>query len=151
MWTYGAVIWVWSQESHLTNHAEITSGAAGDDTEQSASAMRGMHPATSAISNLYGENVTLTNDDGLWVIYGAEPESPALFQPPRDDPHPWRRYLYILALRSCGYNRNSKKWVGIWSNMHDVSCVLFSMMWAQIKCCSPSLYWAGGRNPRWIS
>ena len=51
---------------------------------QQASAMRGMHPAT---SNLYRENVTPANDEGLQAIYGAEPEPPALFQPPR------RRYL----------------------------------------------------------
>lgn len=59
-----------------------------------ASTMRRMHPATSATSNLYDENVTPTNDNGLEAIYGLEPEPPALFQPPGDDFHLWRRYLY---------------------------------------------------------
>lgn len=44
--------------------------------------MRRMHPATSVTSNLYDENVTPTNNDGLQAIYGAKPELPALFQPP---------------------------------------------------------------------
>lgn len=50
-----------------------------------ASAMRGMHPATSATSNLYDGNVTPTNDDGLRAIYGAKSEPPAFFQPPGED------------------------------------------------------------------
>lgn len=61
---------------------------------QQAAAMEGMHPATSATSNLYDENVTPTNDDGLRAIYGAEPQPPALFHPLGDDPHLWKRYLY---------------------------------------------------------
>lgn len=75
-----------SLESDPTNHIDRTSVTAGDDTEQQrrkATVMRGMHPATSATSNLYNENVTPTNGDGLGAIYGVELQPPALFCPSR--------------------------------------------------------------------
>lgn len=79
-----------------------------------ASAMRGMHPATSATSNLYDENATPTNDDGLRAIYGAKLEPPALFQPTRgQSSSEGKIFMYSqrnMTLRSCGHNGNSKKW-----------------------------------------
>ena len=68
-----------------------------------ASATEGTRPVTSAASNLYHENVTSTDDDGLRAIYGAEPEPPALPHPPGTDLHLPRRYLYSqtnVTLRS---------------------------------------------------
>lgn len=58
--------------------------------------MRGMHPTTSATSNLYDENVTPTNDNDLRVICGVVPKPPALFHPLGDD-SPLQRSCFIFT------------------------------------------------------
>ena len=63
-----------------------------------ASAMRGMHPTTSATSNLYDGNVTPTNDDGpasyLWCEVGAT----CILSATREGSSPEQIFTFIFTL-----------------------------------------------------